>query len=77
LHFVLCAFGFVLQVRDSFAPLLGASLGNEVESALFALQAGVGALYKSQWRDIIANLRDITNDLKSGIQAHKHGKQLH
>jgi hypothetical protein len=52
-------------------------LGNQVEAALFALQAGVGALYKSQWRDIIANLRDITNDLKSVTQAHNHGKQWH
>ncbi len=53
-----------MKVRDSFKPLLGDSLSLAVESALFALQSAAGALYKSQWRDIIANLKDIKNDLK-------------
>ena len=35
-----------------------------MEAALFGVQRGVGALYKSQWRDIIANLKDTKNDLK-------------
>ena len=53
------------QVRESLTPLLGASLGTAVEASLFELQRGAGALYKSQWRDIIANLKDPKNDLKS------------
>jgi len=56
------------QVRDSFKPLLGEKLSSEVEEALFALQSAAGALYKSQWRDIIANLKDAKNDLKSARQ---------
>jgi len=53
------------QVRESLTPLLGASLGTAVEASLFELQRGAGAVYKSQWRDIIANLKDPKNDLKS------------
>jgi ABC-type cobalt transport system substrate-binding protein len=55
------------QVRDSFKPLLGGPLSIEVESALFSLQSAAGSLYKNQWREIIANLKDTKNDLKSVI----------
>jgi hypothetical protein len=54
----------VAQVRESFKPLLGEKLSVDVEAALFALQSAVGAVYKNQWRDIIANLKDPKNDLK-------------
>lgn len=63
------------QVRESLTPLLGASLGTAVEASLFELQRGAGAVYKSQWRDIIANLKDPKNDLKS-VGKHFKLKQI-
>jgi hypothetical protein len=47
--------------------LVGAELGTAVEAALFQHHAAAGntTKYIAQWRDIMANLKDEKNDLKS------------
>lgn len=67
--FFFCWFRFFwVQVRSTLAGLLGEPLSGDIEAALFNMQDSVGALYKRQWRAIVANLTDSTNDLKSAKQ---------
>lgn len=55
----------VAKVRGTLDPVLGSSLATAVESALFQHHQSTSKAYLTQCRDIMANLKDPKNDLKS------------
>lgn len=56
---------YLSQVRAGFESLLGVDLGRTIESSLFQHHQSAGKAYLAQYRDIMANLKDTKNDLKS------------
>jgi hypothetical protein len=62
---VVLLFSPLVQIRSGLLSLLGPKLSVAVELSLFNLHHGAGKAYVAQYRDIHANLKDASNDLKS------------